>query len=659
MSVKKYSIIGTVILFLCFLLPIQIADASVVVRQLLDEGVYAAIKGGRILYLECHLPKGDASQPILEKYLEQPEVWKHYKDISAVAIPYYKLNASTQRNLLESLFPDDYVDEKGWWHTVAFDGDTGVETWHAITLWLTGNGEAYQQIMNLPDNQQAGINLKQGQVILVPRRMLREELNALSTARPKKPIAPPPVSPPVLAKKAPEPQLVPINVETEEVPELQVEKSDSDNTRQPSEPALIAVNPELDFVPEDSASTSIVDDITLPMSVADLGYGSDGSGGYATYKMKSGDALYSSVVVRFTDFSENAEIHAALEVIQQRSGITDPRKMKAGQTVKIPLEMLADRYHPSGSERRVQFETVQTEVERLGTRRTIANGLEGVVLILDPGHGGRDQGAPWAKMGIFEDEVVYDISCRIKEILERDTQVRVHMTVKDTSQGFVPTNATSFKHDTDEVLLTTPPYPNEDARISANLRWYLANEIYRKELAQGTHSDKVLFASIHCDALYTPQLRGAMVYVPGAQYRRDSEQPSGAVYSSYSEVKKQPTVNTTYAQRVEDEALSRNFAQTLLKTLQHNDPPIKVHDTGDPIRNVIRQSGGRAYVPAVLRNTMVPTKVLVETANLTNTIDRQRVADPQWRQWFAEAFVKALRAHFEGQGDSIQVAAVN
>jgi N-acetylmuramoyl-L-alanine amidase len=231
------------------------------------------------------------------------------------------------------------------------------------------------------------------------------------------------------------------------------------------------------------------------------------------------------------------------------------------------------------------------------------------------------------------------------------------LTIQDPNQQYKPSNVTCFSHDTDEVILTSPVYPNEDAHVSANLRWYLANEIYRKELKNGTPSDKVIFASLHCDALYTPQLRGAMVYVPGAQYRRDSEQPGGAIYANYSEVKQQPVVKTTYAQRVEDEALSRNFAQTLLNCLQANDPPIKVHDAGDPIRNVIRQSGGRAYVPAVLRNAVIPTKVLVETANLTNTVDCQRVADPQWRQGFANSFVVALRKHFASQNAPVQVAA--
>ena len=77
----------------------------------------------------------------------------------------------------------------------------------------------------------------------------------------------------------------------------------------------------------------------------------------------------------------------------------------------------------------------------------------------------------------------------------------------------------------------------------------------------------------------------------------------------------------------------------------HN-PPIQRHKTGDPIRGQIRQSGGIVYVPAVLQHNKIPTKVLIETANLTNATDRKRLTDPDWRQWFAEAYVDALKAHF-------------
>jgi N-acetylmuramoyl-L-alanine amidase len=52
------------------------------------------------------------------------------------------------------------------------------------------------------------------------------------------------------------------------------------------------------------------------------------------------------------------------------------------------------------------------------------------------------------------------------------------------------------------------------------------------------------------------------------------------------------------------------------------------------------------YVPAVLRNTAVPTKILIEMANMNNPTDCSRLADPEWRETFAEAYVDALKAYF-------------
>jgi N-acetylmuramoyl-L-alanine amidase len=38
--------------------------------------------------------------------------------------------------------------------------------------------------------------------------------------------------------------------------------------------------------------------------------------------------------------------------------------------------------------------------------------------------------------------------------------------------------------------------------------------------------------------------------------------------------------------------------------------------------------------------------VLIETANMTNETDCKRLADPKWRQDFAEAYVEALKIFF-------------
>ena len=579
-------------LFLFLLLGLVFdAMGASLMRIPVEPGVHASLRGGRLIFVECNLPRGDAAKPLLEKYLLDPKLWTQYRGRMTVAIPYDKLNVKARRQVLEALFPFDWVDDQGWWHVVATPGEDGTETWSALAEWLTGQGGNEQKIRAHAQNQSFGEVLDPGQTVLIPRAMLPE---AMRGHRPRR--MPPPLLP---------------------------------AAGRPAEPAAAPAR--------------------LPArdSTGELTYHSDARGAYAEYRLKPGEALYTAVVVRFTDIREHADIAKACETIQLRSGIQNVHRMKNGQRILIPLEMLADRYQPEGTEQRIAYEAVREEAQRLQATRVRTQDLEGVVVILDPGHGGRDQGAAVRSAGLYEDELNYDIACRIKRILETETRAKVYMTMRDRSQGFNPTEVSRFMHDEDEELLTTPPYPNTDARVSAYLRAYLANHIYRQERARGVDDRKILFASIHCDALFNASLRGAMIYVPGASYRSDREMPSGAIFDQFEESRKHRAFLTTVADRRRDEALSRNFANTVLHSLSRHDPPIKVHDTGDPIRNVIRQSGGRAYVPAVLRNTLVPTKVLIECANLTNPTDQANLANPKWRQWFAEAFVDALRRHFD------------
>ncbi|GMU92350.1 MAG: hypothetical protein AMXMBFR4_14080 [Candidatus Hydrogenedentota bacterium] len=467
------------------------------------------------------------------------------------------------------------------WHHTAVGSGRDRESLWALAEWLTGKGTNQEPIANA--NKLQGGTLEEGQRILIPRDLLSE----------------------IMRKPSPKPA---------------------------------------DAVPVESAVEEAVD---LSAAGRMLTFKTRGRKEYAIYKLRPGEALYTSVVVRFTDFGENKDILAACEVIQRESGIADVHDMRAGTEVYIPVEMLSDRFKPASSPDRQEYEAIAQEAARLRGQVSTRN-LEGVVVILDPGHGGKDQGTSMVKNGyrLYEDEINYDIVCRIKKLLETQTQARVHVTMLDPDQGYEPRDVEQFEHDEDEVVLVSPNYWNGDAKVSANLRWYLANSLYRYEVNRGIDPRKVVFTSVHCDALFNGKLRGAMVYIPGAAHRRDSERGGTmAVYGKYKEVQEAPESRSTAAERRRDEALSRNFAETLLEEL--GKARIKRHSVGDPVRNVIRQSGGKEYVPAVLRNTLVPTKVLVECANLTNETDCQWVSQPWWRQRFAEAYVAALRAHFD------------
>lgn len=367
--------------------------------------------------------------------------------------------------------------------------------------------------------------------------------------------------------------------------------------------------------------------------------------GYAVYRLKKGESLYTAVVVRFTDFRENADVLEACAIIAARNGIRDVRDIKAGTDIRIPLEMLSDRYLPSTHERRLEFEATLKEAERLRAAPAVSQDLSDVVVILDPGHGGKDPGARDVRAGLYEDEINYDIVCRIYRLLEGETGARVYVTLQDKSSGLRPTEAKRFVHDEDEHLTTTPPYPNDlDPNVSANLRWMMANAIYDREVKRGVDPRKIVFTSVHTDMLYNGSLRGAMIYIPGAAYRRGQEIRRDVVYARYEEGRSHNVFSSNPAELRRDEALSRNFAEVVLEQLGRR--RIKRHDQGDPIRSQIRRSQNQVFVPAVLRNTKVPTKILIETANLNNATDRERLADPAWRQQFAEAYVDALRAYF-------------
>jgi len=660
------------------------ADAAVVVRERMNDGAYAAIRDGQFLFLECRPPQGEGVEAFFASYLADQNNWRLYRERESVAVPYPQLNGATQRLLIETLFPQDYCDDEGWWHTVSFNGAQGQETWHALADWLTGRDRAVNTIIRHKHNAGKGAVLRQGDRVFVPRDLLSEAFKAPSPNRPAPAPAPAPETKAVIAA-TPEPPAVVREVVRQSAPapemraaadprrSLRAEPKPEPKPEPKAEPdakrgdeVLADSEPEFDTPPAakrpmpkgmppliaadaDAPILAVAEEGeggTVEFADATLIYGKDDQGEYAAYPIQRGEAVYTSVVVRFTDYRTNEDIHEACKQVLARSGITDPRKIEPGEHIRIPLDMLSDRYWPKGSTERSNFDSMRVEAERQREQMVESKNLEGVVVIIDPGHGGEDSGAVHAESGLYEDELNYDMACRLKEILETKSRAKVYMTLVDPKQQFNANNSARFSFDRGEQLLTNPRYANTNAKISANLRYYLANDIYAKELKNGVDPRKVVFISIHCDALYY-NMRGTMIYVPGAKYRRDREQPAGVVYASYLETNGHSAVTTTGEDRVRDEAVSRNLAETVIRNLRAYEPAIAVNRHGDPIRNVIRQGKNTAYVPAVLRNNLVPTKVLIETANMNNATDRERLSSPEWRGWYADALHRSLVDFFD------------
>lgn len=368
-----------------------------------------------------------------------------------------------------------------------------------------------------------------------------------------------------------------------------------------------------------------------------LQYDRDALGDYAAYRLRPGEALYSSVVIRFTGRVFADDVNELAAVVARRSGIREVTDIPVGYEVKIPLDLLLPEFLPAGHPTRVAWEEGLIASSRY-SNSVRASHLQDVTVVLDAGHGGRDVGA--SVNGVWESVYVFDIVARIKETLERTTAARVVTTTADHS-GVAVVARDQLPYSKAHRVLTEPPYPIEDSRIGVNLRWYLANSILRRVAAAGGSPDNVVFLSLHADSLH-PALRGAMVYIPGAQYRGGTHSQSGAVYAARREFKEQPRVSFSGRQLAKSEGLSRDLAGHLIDAFLAGGLP--VHDDR-PVREKIVRSG-RPWVPAVLRYNEIPAGVLLEVCNLLNPEDRKLLLTQRYRQQVAEAVVQGILAYY-------------
>jgi N-acetylmuramoyl-L-alanine amidase len=377
-----------------------------------------------------------------------------------------------------------------------------------------------------------------------------------------------------------------------------------------------------------------------------LSYARDDEGPYAVYELARGEALYSSVVLRFTGvlIDDDDGVRAMVEEISRRSGIADVRDIPVGFPVKIPLDLLATRYLPDNHPRAVVARVRAAEMAALEVP-TRPTSLDGVHVLVDVGHGGADPGAK--HNGVWESDYAYDVAMRVRRQLSRETGAEVHMLVKDEEHGYRVFDARRLARNQRETLQTTPPFSLSDKRRirpGVNMRWYLANSIFGDLTGKrGVASEKVVFLSIHADALHR-SVSGAMVYVPGARFRGGNHRVRGSIYRKYEEWSGR-SVRFTRTQRLRDEKISKRLASAIVagfhaeKLPVHDDRPIRDH----VVRRSRRTRRTQRYVPAVIRGNAVPAKALVELVNLSNPADARLLADPDGRERMARAIVGGLR----------------
>ena len=225
--------------------------------------------------------------------------------------------------------------------------------------------------------------------------------------------------------------------------------------------------------------------------------------------------------------------------------------------------------------------------------------LDGVLVVLDPGHGGQDSGAISSKFR--EDALNYRLAAETASEL-RGRGATVWMTV---SSRALPADLRPGKP---EPPLVVP----HDARLSFNGERVLlrvrfsANDLWRRaaicQKAVKEPGKKTFFLSLHSDSLESPRWWGARVY-------RDTRDKGASLFGK--------------------EILKKLMSNGLTFT---NTPMVIPRDYGvlNPLYNPIIE------------------KALVESFTISSPHDRLRASDPKWRWKVAKLLANCVQKCAKG-----------
>lgn len=590
----------------------------------------AVIEGD--LYLRVPVPQKGGLAAVAKRYtgdakneskLAKTNPLRKGRRRTEARIPLGLLTPEYARELQRALFPEDSRTAEGWEHTYRFG------SWPELAKWFTGDDRRLSALRAA--NKKIPKSPKVGDKITIPLALLREPLKQFPVPAEKAQVGP--SSPP----PAPPPEKKPV---VEEPPGPSGQPAPLSKTP----PGAGEPQPSLNPVPEPAAPApppAAVVPVAPDAIRALLTYGEDAKGAYALYRLQPGEALYSAVVVRFTGNTGAGDVNALAMAIAKRSDIPDVTDIPIGFGVKISLEDLLPQYLPEGDPKYKAYMENRTEVDAV--RNPVRSAvLDGVVIILDAGHGGLDRGA--IQNGVWEDSYVYDIVCRIHQGIESRTKARVLLTLMEPGLGLKPRDQKVLTPNKGAVILTHPWFHQQsrgETKVEVNLRWVLANQYLARLKKEGTDPEKVVFTSVHADSLH-PSLRGTMFYVPGAEYRETRWGTGGPSYTPYAEHRASPSYTATKKELVQSEGLSRQFSRALEKAFKER--KLLLHPFQPTRDHVVRSR--RSWVPAVLRNTTVPCAVLIEVCNIANKEDAELLKDPAYRQAIAEAYIDALIAYY-------------
>ncbi|HET9482213.1 MAG TPA: hypothetical protein VFP98_10705, partial [Candidatus Polarisedimenticolia bacterium] len=392
-------------------------------RAHVDERAVATLEDLSEIYLEVQAGPQDNYVAMALRYAGSELSWAAIENANGrrpvvegrfYGIPFDILSADWRARAIQALFPQDGPGEEGWVHRVP-DSDDG-QPLQKVAIWFTGDVALADDLAET--NGIDDWSLPAGREVVIPAAVLLPRfLAAVDLSEPPaEPAGPPGATRDEKGRPAPG-----------------------------EEPAPPRRRPP-----------------AAPVRVGDLTFHDDPERPYAVYHLKAGEALYSSVVVRFTGRLDPEEVNQVAGSIAQLSGISRPTSIPIGFPVRIPRDLVLPEYLPPDDPQRIAYEA---DLAAAGRHRITveAKDLHGVILILDAGHGGDDVGA--RRNGVHEDDYVYDILCRIKEVAERTTGARVFATIKDRSSAYKPLDG-PFRIDRDEMILTTPAYHPRQPHVS-------------------------------------------------------------------------------------------------------------------------------------------------------------------------------------------------
>lgn len=581
-------------------LPVAATAADARIRASIDESTSAELDRDFAISILAIPADGDAWSRLSLRLTGDASNWKKLADFNGrgenllrgvpVRVPWQLMRTELREKAVSALFPSDARGEGGWVHVVKAGSDLEGEPLWNIAEWFTGDPMNYRRIRDA--NPSVELTTRVGQKVVIPNELLLPGLRGRG-------------NPALTASSAP---------------------------AKPQIPAMVASTP-----------PPMVNASTADAAPVELTYTGSGSSGSAIYRLKPGEALWSSVVVRFTGRVFSKDVNEAIERIVAENSIADVSRIPAGAPIRIPLDLLMPEYLPAEDARRVAYERSVAESTRAGRRIRVRN-LEGVHVIIDPGHGGRDVGT--VHDDLWESTHVYDVAMHLKAKLESSSGAKVWLTTRSADGGFRRSTRDELRNRTDHVVLTTPHYRLDDAVVGVNLRWYLANSVYRRLIEESVPPEKIVFLSIHADSLH-PSLRGAMAYIPGNRYVTGTYRKSGDVYLARAEVRESPEVEQRADEALRAEGLSRELAASIMGAFSNQG--LAVHPY-KPVRdNIVRE--GREWVPAVIRYNKVPTRLLLEICNLGNEEDRRLVQTVGHRKAIADAVYRGIVDFFATRED--------